>query len=73
MLTLFQQAGSGRIVSLPATFMPKIDFPHSKNSISRIYHDRKKIFSRSVLASSENFTLVNEGIVAQRLIEGETR
>jgi hypothetical protein len=72
-LTLFQQACSGRIVSIHATVMPKIGFFIQETSISRINHDEKKKFSRSVLASSENFTLVNAGNFAQWLIEGETR
>jgi hypothetical protein len=56
-----------------ATTMPKMDtFIHGA-PISRINHDAKKIFSRSVLASSENFAFVNGGNFAQRLIEGETR
>jgi hypothetical protein len=53
--------------------MPKAGFPIHRRAISRINHGMKKIFSRSVLASSENFAFVNEGNFAQRLIEGETR
>jgi hypothetical protein len=56
-----------------ATAMPKIDFSIQEPWISRINHDEKKIFSRLVLASSENFAFVNGGNFAQRLIEGETR
>ena len=62
-LTLFQHACNGHIFSPHATVMPKIGLAIRRGSISRINHDKKKIFSRSVLASSENFAFVNGAIL----------
>jgi hypothetical protein len=48
-------------IDFHATTMPKIDIFIQGTPISRINHDTKKNFSRSVLASSENFAFVNAG------------
>ena len=62
-LTLLQHACNGHFLWPYATVMPKMGFPIRRVAISRINHDEKKIFSRSVLASSENFAFVNGAIL----------